>query len=263
MDPRCATPVAVSRMALPVAIRSGVAGSVARLPSGSAADGDGVPPADVYKIAVEEYRFQAQYNWSRTQYLLAFNVGILAAATAVASQPGKSAALVFGLGAIAALLSMSVVQVQHGYYRAARDHMKRIEAAVALPPDQRIDTTANLGGRRRKVLSVNQVVYLLLASVAVADLVGRAIDRFSRIGCCGRGKARYGEAWFGMARRGMAGTIEHASPKDGSSRVSGGLDLLGRGLVPSSRSLSRSSPQAFCLAATTAELRDHPETSEP
>jgi hypothetical protein len=148
-----------------------VAGSVARLPSGEPGNGDGVPPADVYKIAVEEYRFQAQYNWSRTQYLLAFNVGILAAATAVALQPGASAALVFGLGAIASLLSMSVVRVQHGYYRAARDHMKRIEDVVALPHDQRIDTTANLGGRRRRI-SVNQIVYLILTSVAVANLVG-------------------------------------------------------------------------------------------
>jgi hypothetical protein len=88
-----------------VAIRSSVASPVARLPSGPPDDGDGIPPADIYKIAVDEYRFQAQYNWSRTQYLLAFNVGILAAATAVASQPGKSAALVFGLGAVAAVLS--------------------------------------------------------------------------------------------------------------------------------------------------------------
>jgi hypothetical protein len=125
----------------------------------------------VYKIAVEEYRFQAQFNWSRTQYLLAFNVAILAAATAVASQPGRSAALVFALGAVAALLSAAVVRVQHGYYRAARDHMRRIEDAVALPPDQRLDTTANLGGRRRTI-SVNQIVHLLLAAIAVADLVG-------------------------------------------------------------------------------------------
>jgi hypothetical protein len=48
-----------------------MAGTVARLPSNSQ-NGDGIPPADLYRIAVEEYRFQAKYNWSRTQYLLAF-----------------------------------------------------------------------------------------------------------------------------------------------------------------------------------------------
>jgi hypothetical protein len=155
--------------------RRGVVGSLAHLPGNPPGDdGDGIPPVDVYKIAVDEYRFQAQFNWSRTQYLLAFNVGILAAATAVASRPGRSAALVFILGALTAVLSMMVVKVQHGYYRAARDHMRRIEEAVALPTAQRLDTTAKLGGRRRKI-SVNQVVYLILAAVAVANVVGVAI----------------------------------------------------------------------------------------
>lgn len=91
-----------------------VSAPLARLPGG-ASDGDAkVPPVDLYRIAVEEYRFQAQFNWSRAQYLLAFNVGILAAATAVASRPGSGAALVFALGALAAVLSMLVVRVQHG-----------------------------------------------------------------------------------------------------------------------------------------------------
>ncbi|MEJ7741251.1 MAG: hypothetical protein WKF73_01150 [Nocardioidaceae bacterium] len=49
---------------------------------------------------MEEYRFQAQYNWSRTQYLLGFNVAILVAGTVVAARPGRGAALVFLLGAI-------------------------------------------------------------------------------------------------------------------------------------------------------------------
>lgn len=149
-----------------------MAASVSHLPSGSpSGDGPGVPPVDVYKIAVDEYRFQAQFNWSRTQYLLAFNVGILAAASAVAAAPGRSAAFVFVLGAAAAVLSVAVVKVQHGYYRAARDRMRRIEEAVKLPREHRLDTTAQLGGRPR-LASVNQVVYVLLGSMGVADVVG-------------------------------------------------------------------------------------------
>ena len=146
-------------------------GAVARLP-GAAAGGDGqVPAADVYRVAVEEYRFQAQFNWSRTQYLLAFNTGILAAAAAVASRPGRSAALVFLLGLVAAVVSIVVVRTQHDYYRAARDRMRRVEDEVGVPPAQRTDSTSTLDERRRTV-SVNQLVYLLLSALAATDLVG-------------------------------------------------------------------------------------------
>ena len=150
-----------------------MAGNVAHLPS-TPDGGDGVPPADLYKVAVEEYRFQAQYNWSRTQYLLAFNAGILAVAVGLAGQQGRLAALTFGLGLVAAVLSMFVVTVQHGYYRAARDHLRRVEERLGVPRDEKLDTTARLGGRSRKI-SVNLVVYLLLAAVAVADALGIAI----------------------------------------------------------------------------------------
>jgi hypothetical protein len=148
-----------------------MAGSVTSLHNGTPDGGDGIPPLEVYKVAVEEYRFQAEFNWSRTQYMLVFNAGILAAASAVGSRPGHGAALVFGLGAVAACLSLFVVRTQHDYYRAARDRMRRIEVAVGVPVDQRIDTTATLGGRRRRV-SVNQLVYVLLGAVALGDLVG-------------------------------------------------------------------------------------------
>src|SRR5687767_12786859 len=124
-------------------------GSVARLPDGPT--DDGLPPADLYKTAVDEYRFQATHNWSRTQYLLAFNLAILASASAVGSQPGRSAALVFAAGCVAAASSVFAVRTQHDYYRAARDRMRRIEEALHVPPDLRADTTSTLGGRSRLV----------------------------------------------------------------------------------------------------------------
>lgn len=150
-----------------------MSGSVARWPGQDGGD-DGITPADIYKIAVDEYRFQAQYNWSRTRYLLGFNVAILAAAVALAARPGHGATLVFLLGVIAAGLSFLVVRTQHGYYRAARNHMQRVEADYQLPPHHRLDTTATLG-KRTRTASVNQVVYLLLAAMAVADLVGAVL----------------------------------------------------------------------------------------
>lgn len=148
-----------------------MSGSVARLPSGDM-DGNGhLPPADIYKAAVEEYRFQAQFNWSRTQYMLAFNAAILAAATAVASRPGHGASLVFGLGCVTSVMSGFIVRTQSDYYRAARNRMRRVEIALHIPEDQRTDTTSTLGGRSR-LISVTQIVYLLFGALTVADLVG-------------------------------------------------------------------------------------------
>ena len=148
-----------------------MAGNVARLPSSASNDDGGVPPADLYRIAVEEYRFQAQFNWSRTQYLLAFDAGILAVAIGLGSQPLVLGVLAFILGLVAALLTIVVVRVQHGYYRAARDRMRRVESDLGLDQRQRVDTTSTLGGRRRLV-SVNHVVYLLLGALAAGNLYG-------------------------------------------------------------------------------------------
>lgn len=131
-------------------------------------------PPDTYRIAVEEYRFQAQFNWTRTQYLLAFNAAVLAAAAGLARPAGPFALMIFALGAVAAAMSIVAVAVQHGYYRRARDRMRRIENLLPLPPELRLDTTANLGGRKRAV-SVNQIVYLLLGAIVVANIIGAAL----------------------------------------------------------------------------------------
>jgi hypothetical protein len=52
--------------------------------------------------------------------------------------------------------------------------MRRVEAHVGVPDDQRVDTTSTLG-RRKRVVSVTQLVYFLLLSVATANAVGAVI----------------------------------------------------------------------------------------
>jgi hypothetical protein len=134
----------------------------------------GAPSAgELYRVAVEEYRFQAQFNWSRTQYFLAFNAAILAAAVALSA--GRPAALVFGLGAVAAVLSASAVHTQHGYYRAARNRMREVEERYGVPAEQRVTTTATLGGRPRPRPNVTQVTYLLFGALLVAHVAGAAL----------------------------------------------------------------------------------------
>lgn len=149
-------------------------GSVKRLPDGQPDDDGHIPPADIYRIAVDEYRFQATHNWSRTQYLLAFNAGILAAAVVTTQWSGAAAVAIYTLGTISAGLSIAVIHTQHDYYRAARDRMRRVEDLYDIPTAARIDTTATLGHRHRTA-SVRQLVQLLLGAVIVANIVGAVI----------------------------------------------------------------------------------------
>ena len=127
---------------------------------------DALPPIDLYKLAVEEYRFQAQFNWTRTQYLLAFNAAILAAGTAVAGKFGGYAIPVFALGVVACILAMLVQRQQHTYYRAARKRMTRIEERLGIVDP--VDTTATLGGRSRSY-SVTNLIYVLTSAIAIAN----------------------------------------------------------------------------------------------
>jgi hypothetical protein len=70
---------------------------------------------------------------------------------------------------VAAVLPGFAVRTQHGYYRAARDRLRRVEEVLEVPADLWADTTST-GGRSRLV-SVNQVVYLLLGLVAVGAAI--------------------------------------------------------------------------------------------
>ena len=140
---------------------------------------DTLPPMDLYRLAVEEYRFQAQFNWTRTQYLLGFNVAILAAGTAVSGSFGGFALPVFLLGAVAGVLTLLVMRQQADYYRAARERVRRLEERYAVDPDARVDTTSTLGDRARAV-SVKQLVNLLTSAVVLADMSATVYVLFVR-----------------------------------------------------------------------------------
>ncbi len=68
---------------------------------------------------------------------------------------------------------------QADYYRAARERVRRLEERFAIDDEARLDTTTKLGGRDR-LFSVKQLVNLLTASVAVADLAAAYYVLFVR-----------------------------------------------------------------------------------
>lgn len=145
-----------------------------RLPAPDPPEDQRATTLELYRLAVDEYRFQAQFNWSRTQYWLVFNSGILAAGVALMAATGRAfPVLVFALGLAACGLSMQAIRVTHGYYRNARDRVRRFEAELAIPQHLRMDTTAGLRSPRQRIrVNATAVTYLLLAALAVADAVG-------------------------------------------------------------------------------------------
>lgn len=63
-----------------------------------------------YKLLVEEYRFQVELNWKRSQYFLVLNVAVLVAAvgllTGSSPRPKILVGAVFVLGGLLAILSL-------------------------------------------------------------------------------------------------------------------------------------------------------------
>jgi isopentenyldiphosphate isomerase len=133
---------------------------------------------DLYKVAVEEYRFQVELNWKRTQYFLALNIAILGVGTGLVKLQGPDARIlvlcIFMIGCVSAILSIFATRTQHMYYRTARDNMQRQEELLQLPSPV-IRTTPGMSGRKRTVRQrlgrVTTINYVLLSLLAAADIV--------------------------------------------------------------------------------------------
>ena len=140
---------------------------------------------ELYKIAIDEYRFQVTLNWNRTQYYLGLNVGIIGIATGILElSEGDAGFLTAGLylaGVVCALLSLAAVRVQHGYYRTARDHKARIEERLRLG-DLRLGTTPGMGSAITRLGKVTTFNGTLLGILAVMDRVGATVVVAGRLG---------------------------------------------------------------------------------
>ena len=134
---------------------------------------------DLYKVSVEEYRFQVQLNWDRAKYLLGFNTAVIGAGTGLVKLAGKAADILlvglFAVGLAAALLSIVAVYLQHAYYRSTRDRMLRIgeqlkirNLGIATTPGARRERTTRL----LKLGRVQNILYVLLGLISLVDLAG-------------------------------------------------------------------------------------------
>jgi hypothetical protein len=139
---------------------------------------------DLYRIRLDEYRFQVNLNWSRTQYFLVLNVGIITIATGLIKTSLLVSGFLFGVGAVAATMCGFGAYGQHQYYRAARAGKTQIEGALQLgglaihsTPGMRKEAgVAKPASRwhriREEAGTVTNITYAVLALLAVADVAG-------------------------------------------------------------------------------------------
>jgi hypothetical protein len=131
-----------------------------------------------YQIAVDEYRFQVNLNWNRTQYYLTLNVGIISIATGILQiakgHVGDLTAGLYFAGLVCCCLSLAASSTQRRYYRSIRDHKANLETQLGLE-SLSIRTTSGMGGKTvaklGKVTTLLNVVLVVLALMNIAGIV--------------------------------------------------------------------------------------------
>jgi hypothetical protein len=136
---------------------------------------------EVYKIAVEEYRFQVRLNADRSRDFIVLNSAIIAAAITLLGQARMSlrAGMVFLIGFAVAVLSALGTHTQHGYYRDARNRTAQLEERLGIRgKDDRdlvlykIYKTKPTGSRYRRFGSITNFNYIILGLLCLVDLIG-------------------------------------------------------------------------------------------
>ena len=140
---------------------------------------------ELYRIALDEYRFQVNLNWQRTQHSFTLNVAIAGSATALLHFSNVEATYllvgaIFACGAFACLLAIIAQNIQRGYYHSIRDHKKRLEEILALDTFA-ITTTSGMGNTQRRRFTVTTLNNILLAMICLLDLGGASYAIFQYV----------------------------------------------------------------------------------
>lgn len=130
---------------------------------------------DLYKVAVDEYRFQINLNWDRARYYVIFNAGLVGTGFGLLRASdrfgGYPALLVFVVGGVACGMCAAAVKTGHGYYKGTRAQMKTIAERLRLGPFA-IQTTPGMGSPIARIAKITNMIYLILACLALVDIAG-------------------------------------------------------------------------------------------
>jgi hypothetical protein len=123
---------------------------------------------------LDEYHFQVNLNWSRSQYFFVLNVALLAAGVGLLSSeriPLAVAMAIFSVGAISTVLAMLATATQRSYYENTRDRKRQLETRLGLG-EHAIAPTPGMGAIRGRIARVTTFQAFMLAALLAADLAG-------------------------------------------------------------------------------------------
>ena len=83
--------------------------------------------------------------------------------------------VVFGGGAAIGVVSVLATDIQHSYYRNARDLKGQLEDKLGLE-EHAIATTKGRGGGRKRIAKIQNIQKFMLVSLIVADLTGLGVS---------------------------------------------------------------------------------------
>jgi hypothetical protein len=158
------------------------------------------PLLDLYKIAIDEYRFEVKLGWDRTMYYLVFNTAIISVGTGLLKLESAPitiifVAAIFFVGFCTSLMAFGASRTGHEYYRRTIVKKTLLEDVLGLTAEVpgyplrhtlaigtthgqgeclRIlhDTPAWIarGPRRKSMTYLYGLLFLLLAMINVAGI---------------------------------------------------------------------------------------------
>ncbi len=160
---------------------------------------------ELYRVVIDEYRFQVRLNWDRTQYFFILNTAVTtAAATLLATLKEWGpivAVFVFLIGCTAAILGRQAVITGHEYYRRVIYRKTLVEDLLGrLDPLQQYEsadavlnlaTTSGIGKTREMLKDPNAYFSAPLRGDSITRSLRIILGAFLCVDACGIGIALY------------------------------------------------------------------------
>lgn len=156
---------------------------------------------ELYKIAIEEYRFQVRYNWERNRFYLTLSAGIVSVAASLLRLPGSQdfeflLIPLFIIGAVIAFIGLQTLTKGHEYYRrtilkmtqlATDLGLSAIEQPIASTEGQReakfkLNSADEFVDRPFRIGTINYYLAILFTFAIAANAIGGIlvfVDRFN------------------------------------------------------------------------------------
>ncbi len=130
---------------------------------------------ELYKLALEDYRFQVQLNWGRSQYFLVLNLTVVGIATGIlqfaGGEFGVLVAGIYMMGALFCAFSVAALRAQRKYYVSAREQKKRFEEELGLG-ERSITPVERPDKKIRRLTTFKAFVNIMFVALATLNLFG-------------------------------------------------------------------------------------------